>query len=100
MCCLNLSRATGNHKRHLESPTQLQPFPISGSKEDWDRDVKIVYLLVFGYAVVLFIGRILCKVTFKKDWLETMKNIANKEKIEGQKSYIEALVLAKLRTED
>ena len=73
---------------------------ISGSKEDWDRDVKIVYLLVFGYAVVLFIGRILGEVTFKKDWLETMKKIANKEKIEGQKSYIEALVLAKLRTED
>ena len=73
---------------------------ISGSKEDWDRDVKIVYLLVFGYAVVLFIGRILGEVTFKKDWLETMKKIANKEKIEGQKSYIEALVLAKLRPED
>ena len=73
---------------------------ISGSKEDWDRDIKIFYLIVFGYAVALFIGRLLGEVSFKKDWLEIMKNIAYKEKIEEAKSYEEALALAKQRTED
>ena len=59
---------------------------ISGSKEDWDRDIKIFYLIVFGYAVALFIGRLLGEVSFKKDWLEIMKNIAYKEKIEEEKA--------------